>query len=228
MAQASRQKAPWHMTWRAPIARGTREGLFILITAAALYLLLALSSYSSDDPGWSHTGRAVGSVANQGGVVGAWLADVLLYLFGYMAYLFPVMVAYAGWMVTRTAEPTGRSDKGSDPLDGMHLAARGIGFVLTLSAGCGLASLHHQAAMSLPLDAGGVLGAVVGGNCRDVLGMLGATLLLLAVFLAGFSLFTGISWLAIMDATGYWTLWLLGRLALAARAATGSSSRWRP
>ena len=92
MAQASRQKAPWHMAWRAPLARGTREGMFILVTTLALYLLLALSSYSPDDPGWSHTGRSV-SVVNQGGVVGAWLADVLFYLCGYMAYLFPVMVA---------------------------------------------------------------------------------------------------------------------------------------
>jgi len=221
MAQASRQKAPWHMVWRAPLARGTREGMFILITAAALYLLLALSSYAPDDPGWSHTGRAA-TVLNQGGVVGAWLADVLLYLFGYMAYLFPIMVAYAGWMLTRTVEPDptasrSKPSRGSDKLDGMHLSARGIGFLLTLSAGCGLASLHHQAGINLPLDAGGVLGAVVGGNLEAMVSPLGATLLLLAVFLAGFSLFTGLSWLTIMDATGYWTLWLVGRIAMTGR-----------
>jgi S-DNA-T family DNA segregation ATPase FtsK/SpoIIIE len=202
------------MAWHAPLARGTREGLFILISAAAVFLLLALVSFSPGDPGWSHTGR-VDQVSNHGGVVGAWLADVLLYLFGYMAYLFPVMVAYAGWMLTRV--PVAKSGSRNDHADGFHLSARAIGFVLTLAAGCGLASLHYQAGTILPLDAGGVLGAVVGGNFRDVLGMLGATLLLLAVFLAGFSLFTGISWLAIMDATGYWSLWLLGRMALAAR-----------
>ena len=74
--------------------------MLILVSTIAVYLLLSLASYSPDDPGWSHTGRAT-SVLNQGGVVGAWLADVLLYLFGYMAFLFPVMVAYAGWMLTR-------------------------------------------------------------------------------------------------------------------------------
>jgi S-DNA-T family DNA segregation ATPase FtsK/SpoIIIE len=195
--------------------------MFILITAAALYLLLALSSYSADDPGWSHTGRAT-TVLNQGGVVGAWLADVLLYLFGYMAYLFPIMVAYAGWMLTRTVEPNPRASgpkasRGGDKLDGLHLSARGIGFLLTLSAGCGLASLHYQVGASLPLDAGGVLGAVVGGNLEAMLSPLGGTLLLLALFLAGFSLFTGLSWLTIMDATGYWTLWLAGRIAMTAR-----------
>ncbi|MDX2312906.1 MAG: DNA translocase FtsK 4TM domain-containing protein, partial [Gammaproteobacteria bacterium] len=213
MAQASRQKAPWHMAWRAPLARGTREGMFILVTALALYLLLSLSSYSADDPGWSHTGRTT-SVLNQGGVVGAWIADVLLYLFGFMAYLFPVMAAYAGWMLTRTGD--GKA-AGGDALDGFYLSARGIGFVLTLSAGCGLATLHYQAGGSLPLDAGGVLGAVIGNNLQSILSSLGATLLLLALFLSGFSLFTGLSWVAIMDSTGYWTLWLVGRLGTGVR-----------
>ena len=214
MAQASRQKAPWHMAWRAPLARGTREGVLILVSTIAVYLLLSLASYSPDDPGWSHTGRAT-SVLNQGGVVGAWLADVLLYLFGYMAFLFPVMVAYAGWMLTRN--PVGKPGSKGEPLDGFHLSGRAIGFVLTLSAGCGLATLHYQAGISLPLDAGGVLGAVVGNGLQAILSRLGATLLLLALFLSGFSLFTGLSWLTIIDATGYWTLWLFRRAAAGMR-----------
>ncbi len=214
MAQASRQKAPWHMAWRAPLARGTREGVLILVSTVAVYLLLSLASYSPDDPGWSHTGRAT-SVLNQGGVVGAWLADVLLYLFGYMAFLFPVMVAYAGWMLTRN--PAGKTANRGEQLDGFHLSVRAIGFALTLSAGCGLATLHYQAGISLPLDAGGVLGAVIGNGLHAILSSLGATLLLLALFLSGFSLFTGLSWLTIIDATGYWTLWLFGRVAAGAR-----------
>ena len=214
MAQASRQKAPWHMAWRAPLARGTREGMFILVIALALYLLLALTSYSADDPGWSHTGRTT-SVLNQGGVAGAWLADVLLYLFGFMAYLFPVITAYAGWMLTRTGDP--KAAARGETLDGFHLSARGIGFVLTLSAGCGLATLHFQVGTSLPLDAGGVLGTVIGNHLQSILGSLGATLVLLALFLSGFSLFTGLSWLTIMDTTGYWTLWLVGRVGTGVR-----------
>jgi S-DNA-T family DNA segregation ATPase FtsK/SpoIIIE len=188
--------------------------MFILVTTLALYLLLALSSYSPDDPGWSHTGRSV-SVVNQGGVVGAWLADVLFYLCGYMAYLFPVMVAYAGWMLTRNGD--GKAGTKGEKLDGFHLSARGIGFVVTLAAGCGLATLHYQAGSSLPLDAGGVLGAVIGNNLQAMLSTLGATLLLLALFLSGFSLFTGVSWLTIMDETGYWTLWLVSRGTMVVR-----------
>ncbi len=202
------------MAWRAPLARGTREGTFILVSTLAVYLLLSLVSYSPDDPGWSQTGRA-NAVLNQGGVVGAWLADVLLYLFGYMAYLFPLTVALAGWLLTRNAD--GRAGSRGDTLDGFHLSARAVGFVLTLSAGGGLATLHYQAGANLPLDAGGVLGAVIGNNLQAMLSPLGATLLLLALFLSGFSLFTGLSWLAIMDAIGSWTLWLLSQVALGAR-----------
>lgn len=102
--------------------------MFILISTLAVYLLLSLVSYSADDPGWSHTGR-VTAVLNQGGVVGAWLADVLLYLFGYMAYLFPVMAAYAGWMVTRHDPATGGA--GQRESSGLYLTGRSIGFVLT-------------------------------------------------------------------------------------------------
>ena len=59
-------------------------------------------SYHPSDPGWSHSGQ-VDPVLNQGGRVGAWIADVFLYLFGYMAYLFPIMVAYSGWLLFRGA-----------------------------------------------------------------------------------------------------------------------------
>ena len=60
--------------------------------------MISLASYHSGDPGWSHSGHVV-AIHNKGGVVGAWIADVFLYLFGYLAYLLPVMVGYFGWMV---------------------------------------------------------------------------------------------------------------------------------
>jgi S-DNA-T family DNA segregation ATPase FtsK/SpoIIIE len=184
--------------------------MLILVSSAALFLLLSITSYDPADPGWSHTGRAALAV-NQGGVVGAWLADVLLYLFGYMAYLFPVMLAYGGWVAYQGADT--RSEKS----DGYHLFARGVGFLLTLGAGCALATLHYRGGGVLPLDAGGVLGNLLGRNLEGMLSPLGSTLLLLALFLSGFSLFTGLSWLTIMDATGRWTLWLFARFGTLCR-----------
>ena len=90
MIQASRSKPALATVLRGSLARGSRESALILLTAISLYLTLSLASYNPTDPGYSHTGH-MDSVINRGGVVGAWLADVFLFLFGYMAYLFPLM-----------------------------------------------------------------------------------------------------------------------------------------
>jgi S-DNA-T family DNA segregation ATPase FtsK/SpoIIIE len=171
----------------------------LVLSALAAYLLLSLMSYNGQDPGWSHRGPTH-VIHNYGGVVGAWFADVFLYLFGYLAYLFPLMVAYSGWLVFRGRTPTGGVD--------MHvLAVRWAGFLLTVASGCGLATLHfHIAPGTLPLDAGGVFGNLVGNNLAALFSFLGATLFLLALFLSGVTLFTGLSWLSLMDWTGKMTL----------------------
>ena len=170
-----------------------------MASALAVYLLLSLMSYNAQDPGWSHRGTAL-SVHNYGGVVGAWFADVFLYLFGYLAYLFPLMVAFSGWLVYRGRTPTGGID--------IHvLAVRWAGFLLTVASGCALATLHfHIEPGTLPLDAGGVFGNLVGHNLDALFSFMGATLFLLALFLSGVTLFTGLSWVSLMDWTGKVTL----------------------
>ena len=95
-----RKKAPLPAFWDGPLGRGSREGALIVLSAVALYLAISMASYAPSDPGWSHSGD-VERVVNKGGVVGAWLADVLLYLFGYLAYLFPLGIAYFGWLAYR-------------------------------------------------------------------------------------------------------------------------------
>jgi len=80
------------------VARSLREGTLWVLSALALILLLALLSYNGHDPGFSTTGEP-GAVRNWIGPVGAHLADFFLFLFGRPAYLFPLMLAYAGWLV---------------------------------------------------------------------------------------------------------------------------------
>ena len=62
-------------------------------------MLLALLSYSPEDPGFSHTGTGVSKLHNLIGAAGAWFADFAFYLFGMPAYLFPVMAVFVGWLV---------------------------------------------------------------------------------------------------------------------------------
>jgi len=199
LAQARRKKAD-NQTIHPHVTKGLREGTLFVLSALAAYLLLSLSSYHAQDPGWSHSGPAQ-VIQNYGGVVGAWFADVFLYLFGYLAYLFPLMVGFSGWLVFRgRTTPSGKID--------LHvLAVRWAGFLLTVASGCGLATLHFGVAPGdLPLDAGGVFGNLVGEQLAALFSFMGATLFLLALFLTGVTLFTGMSWLSVMDWTGKMTL----------------------
>jgi len=178
--------------------KGLKEGALIVFGAVALYLSASLVTYRSSDPAWSHSESAQ-SIANAGGLAGAWFADVFLYLFGYLAYLFPIMVGYSGWLLF-----AGRNS--DESFDGRTFALRAVGFVLTLGAGTGLATLHFDNVSQLPLNAGGILGDMVGHNLVHVFNFLGGTLLLLALFLAGVTLFTSLSWIRLMDSTGRMTL----------------------
>ena len=208
MAQA-RKKKPNARPLTHHVTRGVREGALIVLSAIAVYLLVSLLTYHNADPGWSHSGPR-GPVSNVGGVAGAWFADVFLYLLGFLAYLFPVMVGYSGWLVFR-----GHTSDGD--IDYHTLAIRWLGFLLTVGAGCGLASLHFElGAGILPLSAGGILGDTIGSGLTKPFSAVGASLFLLALFLAGVTLFTGLSWLALMDHVGRWTLrfmtWARARL----------------
>jgi len=176
--------------------RGIREALLILFSVLAVFLLAALVTYESSDPAWSH-GTVSETVSNAGGVVGAWFADVFLFLFGYLAYLFPLMVTTVGWLLYRTSKQTNR------PFYLPHAMVRSMGFIFTMGSGAGMASLHFsQDNVTFPADSGGLLGTVISESLVSVVSQLGATLFLLAIFVIGFSLFTGISWFRVMDLIG--------------------------
>ncbi|MHB8414502.1 MAG: DNA translocase FtsK [Acidiferrobacteraceae bacterium] len=177
-----------------PLVRLVREVGLYLFGAAALYLLLALSTYHAGDPSWSHVG-APGGVRNVGGRAGAWIADLLYVAFGYVAFLFPAMLSYAAWRMLRV--------RAAPPGERRAQLLGWIGFVLTLLGGCGLADLavYHNP-LRLPFSAGGLLGHLVGGMLSGAFSAVGATIFLLAVFLSGVTLFTRLSWLALMDRTG--------------------------
>jgi len=208
LAQA-RRKNPDARPLSSHVARGLREGALFVLGALGIYFLIALASYDHQDPGWTNS-APVEAVANAGGRVGAWFADVLLLLAGYMAYLLPVMIVYSGWLIFRGGTPSGEFDVRTFGL-------RWLGFLLTVAAGAGLATLHFQVASGMLPEpsAGGILGGMVGGGLVQAFGALGATLLLLALFLAGVTLFTGLSWLGLMDSIGRWVLGLGGSVRYA-------------
>jgi S-DNA-T family DNA segregation ATPase FtsK/SpoIIIE len=179
----------------AAVSRSLREGTLWVLGAVALILLLALLSYHAHDPGFADTGEP-GPVGNWIGPVGAWLAGFFFFLFGRPAYLFPLMLFFTGWFVHQ--EQTMPESKSR-----LSAALRAGGFVLTLLTGCGLANLHWDGS-AFPNSAGGVVGEMTGQGVAQGLSFLGATLLLLGLWLAGVALFLGVSWFEIMDKLGAW------------------------
>ena len=175
------------------VNRSVRESGMWVFGALAIIMLLALLSYSPKDPGFSHTGSG-GKLHNLIGGAGAWFADFGFYLFGMPAFLFPAMALLLGWILCMA-----RSS--AEPIDRSIFTARISGFLIALLTSCGLATLHF-AHPDLRESAGGVLGQLVGQGLETALGLLGATLLLLALWLGAISLFTGMSWLSAMDWVG--------------------------
>jgi DNA segregation ATPase FtsK/SpoIIIE, S-DNA-T family len=179
------------------LAALVREFWWFALVGLALYLLLILSTYSKSDPGWSRS-VSVPAIENAGGRVGAWLADVMLYAFGLSAYWWVVACAVlVAWGFRRIENaPGSESDRRS------YILA-GVGFLVVLVASAGVEAVRlHSLKAALPLAPGGILGAVVGGSLSQALGFTGATLLLLLLFAAGLSLFTGLSWLTILERLG--------------------------
>ncbi len=175
------------------LLRGLREGALLVFGMLALYLLVALVTYHPGDPGWSYTGDGDG-VHNLGGAAGAWFADVALHLLGYLAYLIPLVFIGVGWWLFRHR----RDAQIASPLE---LSLRGLALLVALLSGAALATLHWLP-RNLPVNAGGILGELIARLAASGLGLVGATLLLLALFLTGFTLFTGLSWFSLMDRLG--------------------------
>ncbi|MCG9714637.1 DNA translocase FtsK 4TM domain-containing protein [Shewanella insulae] len=178
------------------------EGGLIICCMVATYILLALSSFHSSDPGWSQS-NFEGEIKNVTGAVGAWLADVLFYFFGYTAYLIPIIVAVTGWLLFKRIHRLLE-------IDYFSVGLRLIGFLLITFSLASLASMNANDIYEF--SAGGVSGDVIADAMLPYFNQLGTTLLLLCFVGAGFTLLTGISWLTVVEVVGFGTIWCFKQL----------------
>ena len=179
----------------ARLAGLLREARWLLLVAIAGYLLLIFATFHRGDPGWSHS--ATDAVTrNAGGIVGAYLSDVLLSLFGLSAYWWVALCVYVVvWGYRRLGDST--------LIDRRPLWASLAGFGLLLVASAALEYLRlHTLSADLPLAPGGIVGDVTGRFAMAALGFTGATLALLTAAAIGFSLFSGISWVKLAELVG--------------------------
>ena len=182
------------------VAKRLSEGGFILILSIALFVLLSLFTYKVSDPGWSHATRPGVDIANAGGQVGAYLADALYFAFGYFAFLLPIAFVYVAWAILKDIQTLKFIDRSV-------LMLRSAGFLLMVLGGCGLLTLEPEIkAVDSVHSAGGIIGQAVSNGWYHMLNFQGATLVLLAMFLVGTTLLTGLSWLKAIELIGKYTL----------------------
>jgi len=173
------------------------EGALIGSIALCLIMMVALLSYSPADPGWSKTATNQ-QVLNAIGPAGALFADILFNLFGAMAYLFPLLLAARALLILRTCLL-----KEALPFDSVTFSLRMIGFVLVMVSSTSLASIQFSDGLTAyPSGFGGVLGKTISESVLEVFSYTGASVILLALFLFGLTVFAEISWILLIDSLG--------------------------
>ncbi len=173
--------------------RGLREIGILSFFTGALFLLLALFTFNTGDAAWTHSSELT-TITNCCGVLGAWIADVMLSLFGLSAYLFPLIITWHGYLVF--AEPRFNEEK-------LSLSLRSLGSLALIVSSAALSYLYiYRVGVQLPGTTGGYLGQEIGDKTLVLFGNSGATLFLIMLFLSGLTLTTNLSWLSLIDAIG--------------------------
>ncbi|HKL51893.1 MAG TPA: DNA translocase FtsK 4TM domain-containing protein, partial [Wenzhouxiangellaceae bacterium] len=216
MARSARKSS--NSQFPEKLERRLFESLFLLVVVVAVYLFVTLASHDVRDPGFSSSGGSM--VNNLGGSFGAWISDFLLVVVGYMAWLLPFLLAAAGAKLLRER---------SEPVGWPEWGVRLGGALLILLSGCILLEMQPRGRLE---HTGGIIGDLLSGPMIQVMGFTGAILINLAVLLAGITLFTGISWINVVDRVGAWAIdgwawagnklaegrdWMAGRRARAER-----------
>ena len=184
----------------ARLASLLRESRWLLLVALAIYAVLILYGYDRSDAAWSHSASGA-IIHNPGGVAGAWLADVLLYVFGFSAWWWVAFLLHRVHLNYQGLHPDHASQNGLFDKRALWLAFTGYA-VLLLSSSALEAVRMHSLSVQLPLSPGGMLGTVTGNALVHLLGFTGSTIFLLVLIATGFSLFSGLSWLRLVDWLG--------------------------
>ncbi|RJG21300.1 DNA translocase FtsK [Massilia cavernae] len=206
-SQAQTSSYTRNTTVRPPLpnrlVRLLSEARWIALAVVFLYFVMILISYNKADPGWSHEVQ-VPKVMNLGGRAGAYLADLMLFIFGFSAWWWCICFLRLVWKGYRSLTDKFVMEREADPEHEHEGAIRWVGFALLFLGSVGLEylrmwSLHVQLPRARP---GGVLGELIGQNAHHAFGFTGATLLLLSLFFLGFSLFFQVSWMAVAERIG--------------------------
>ena len=188
-----------HLSSPSPKLNGVQrllEAGLLVSCVFAMFIMLALFSFDPADPGWSQTGYQT-PVRNMGGAVGAYLSDLLLNLFGLVAYSLPFVIAITGWLLFQKYHQLIR-------LDYLTLGLKFIGFILFYIGITSIASMNFDDVFYF--SAGGILGDVLSNSLLPYFSFVGSTLLFVTFCGSGFVLLTGVSLLNAIDRVGEYAI----------------------
>ena len=184
------------------LVRLLSEARWIALAFVFLYFVMILISYNKADPGWSHE-ALVPRVTNLGGRLGAYLADLMLFIFGFSAWWWCVCFLRLVWKGYRSLTQKYLMEAQADPEHEQEGLIRWVGFALMFAGSVGIEYLRMWSlTVQLPRAPGGVLGQLIGHASHVAFGFTGATLLLLLLFGLGFSLFFHVSWMSVAERIG--------------------------
>ncbi|PKG68433.1 MULTISPECIES: DNA translocase FtsK [Pseudoalteromonas] len=163
----------------------------IISTFTAIFILCALISFDPADAAWSQT--SFSEVSNITGAAGAWIADILLLTFGWLAYLVPAAIQLFGYLLFKQPHRILQ-------LDYTTLALRVIGFALFITSATAISSINFDDIYNF--SSGGVVGDVIASAMMPAFNFTGTSILLLCFFFAGLTLLTGVSWVDFVDYLG--------------------------
>ncbi len=184
------------------LVRLLSEARWMVQAVVTAYMILIFATYSKADPGWSHA-NVVPRLANWGGRIGAWVADLMLFIFGFSSWWLCILLLHAvlsgygrlshKFLLQVEPEPEHRTVG----------FVRAFGFVVLVVGSVGIEYLRmYSLKVQLPRAPGGVIGELIGGGAQSAFGFTGATLFLLMTFGLGFSLYFHVSWLTIAEKIG--------------------------
>ncbi len=187
---------------RGGAGRFAHEIALVLGLAALAFWLLALVSYSAQDPAFSTSGTGA-AVRNWGGRLGAWLADASYFLLGFSVW-WCFAAAMRAWLATLARWMRGNAE----PQDGRaHFLqtrpAFWIGLAVLLCASTGLEwSRLYRFEGRLPDHAGGALGYMAGQLGVKWLGFTGSGLVFVALAVLAAAVVFRFSWSQVAERLG--------------------------
>jgi len=155
----------------------------VILTAIGLFLLISLASYNPQDVSLNSTGSSAGDVKNLGGIVGAYLADIIIQLLGWGGYLIPLLFLFLGVTRFQTKQLGGWLLRG----------AGGVGFLLSVCVLLQLKMGASEVMGGVQRDAGGIIGRLIADTLTKLFNLPGAYIMVLAILLASLLVMTNLS-----------------------------------